>query len=473
MICILTTILKTGNLVVPSEAALQQIDPAWNIARNPIVLAGQAGFPDRLMKADGNNFYPRVGFAFRPLSNQDFVIRGGYGIFVITDWQTGAYGNSLLQTGGPFGLATRFDNALVNGQPVLQFPTGYPSEGGTFRGTPSAGGVNPNFVYPYNQQWNLTVEKALGGQGLRLSYIGTKDTKLGYTRDINKPMPSSIAFNDSRFINPGYVNIAYSDNGGSASFHSFETNLTLRGVGGFRGEFGYAWAKQMTDVPFTYSEGVAGNTIENPYCRSCERARSEIIPKHRIFAGFTWDVPVGRQRALGRDMPGWLDQIIGNWLISSTVRARTGLGITPLFTGSDPSNTNTFSGRPDLVGDPALPDDQRGPDRWYNPSAFVAPPANAGRYGNAGRNLVEGPGAFRMNLGLFKSFPVNERFRIVFSMTSNNILNKVDYSWGRPPGSTTPINAPNAGFLTSLYEDVGQREINYMRQIFFNLGFEF
>src|SRR5262249_28536907 len=266
--------------------------------------------------------------------------------------------------------------------------------------------------------------------------IGTKDTKLGYTRDINKPMPSSIPFTSDRFLNPGYVNIQYSDNGGSASFHSFEANMTVRGLGGFRGEFGYTWAKQMTDVPFTYSEGVAGNTIENPYCRSCDRARSEIIPKHRFFAGFTWDVPYGRHRAMGQNIPGWLDQIVGNWLISSTVRARTGLGITPLFTGSDPSNTNTFSGRPDLVGDPKLPDDQRGPDRWYNPSAFVAPPANAGRFGNAGRNLVDSPGAFRMNLGLYKFFPVNEHFRIVFSMTSNNILNKVDYSWGRPPGST-------------------------------------
>ena len=54
---------------------------------------------------------------------------------------------------------------------------------------------------------------------------------------------------------------------------------------------------------------------------------------------------------------------------------------------------------------------------------------------------------------------------MVTSVTSNNVLNHVDYSWGRPPGSTNAINSANAGFLTNLYEDVGQRFV------FFNFGF--
>ena len=62
---------------------------------------------------------------------------------------------------------------------------------------------------------------------------------------------------------------------------------------------------------------------------------------------------------------------------------------------------------------------------------------------------------------------------MVVSVTSNNVLNHPDYSWGRPPGSTNPINASNAGFLTNLYEDIGQREWSYTRFVFFNVGFEF
>jgi hypothetical protein len=465
---------KTGALVVPGASSMQQIDPAWNTAANPIVTASQAGFPSRLMNADKNNVYPRVGFAYRPFSDQNTVIRGGYGIYVVPDQQTGAYGNSLLQTSGPYGLSTVFDNAPVNGVPRLQFPTGFPAQGGTYRGVPNVAGINPNFVYPYTQQWNLTIERAILGQGLRISYVGTKDTKLGYTRDINKPFPSSIPFTVDRYIWPNYRSILYTDNGGSASYHGAEINLTTRGVFGIRGEFGYAFAKQMTDMANNTFESVSGPTIPNPYCRTCERARSEIVPSQRFFAGYAWNLPVGKGRQYLHDVPQALNAVIGNWMLTSTVRARTGLGFTPVFSGADPSNTNSFGGRPDLVGNPGLPAGQRSPDLWYNPQAFAIPPANAGRFGNAGRNIIDGPGMLFMNLGLFKSFPVHERARIVFSATSDNVLNKVNYSLGRAPGTNTPpINAPNAGFLTSLAEDYSTRELNYMRQIFFNLSFEF
>jgi len=78
-----------------------------------------------------------------------------------------------------------------------------------------------------------------------------------------------------------------------------------------------------------------------------------------------------------------------------------------------------------------------------------------------------------MNAGVFKFIPLHEKLRMVVSVTSNNVLNHPDYSWGRPPGSTNPINASNAGFLTNLYEDIGQREWSYTRFVFFNVGFEF
>jgi len=477
--------LKTGSLVVPDDNALRQIDPAWNLQRNPIITAQQAGFPSKLMNADANNVSPRIGFAYRPLNNQNFVLRGGYGIYMIPDTSTTTA--NLLQTGGPFALSVQFDNALTSaGQPLLQWPLGWPSVGGTFRGTPSVSGIVPNWVTPYSQQWNFTIEKSVWGQGLRLSYVGTKDTKLGYKRNINLPPPSTTPFSADRYINPAYVGITYVDNGASASYHGFETNLRTKGIFGIRGDFGYRWAKQMTDLAFNTFESVGGNSIENPYCRTCERARSEIVPEHYAFAGYTWDLPFGRNKTIGKSLPRWANAVIGNWMITSTIRARTGLFITPTFTGPDISNTNTFGGRPDLIGDPNLPKDQRQYDHWYNTVAFAIPgcPAarplcsaserqNVGRFGNAGRNLVEGPGIFYMDMGFYKFFPIHESRRIVFSMTSDNILNKVNYGFGRSPGSIPGINAPNPGFLSALYENISTRQNNYMRQLFFNVRFEF
>jgi hypothetical protein len=166
------------------------------------------------------------------------VVRGGYGIYVIPD--TSTTNAALLQTGGPFALSVQFDNALASsGQALMQWPLGWPSVGGTFRGTPSVTGIVPNWVTPYTQQWNLTVEKSIGGQGLRLSYVGTKDTKLGYRRNINLPPPSMIPFTPDRFVNPAYVGITYIDNGASASYHGFETNLRTKDIFGLQRDFGY------------------------------------------------------------------------------------------------------------------------------------------------------------------------------------------------------------------------------------------
>jgi hypothetical protein len=56
-------------------------------------------------------------------------------------------------------------------------------------------------------------------------------------------MPTTIPFTPARFVNPNYVAISYSDNGGGASYNSFETVFTLRGWAGFRGEVEHAFAK--------------------------------------------------------------------------------------------------------------------------------------------------------------------------------------------------------------------------------------
>ena len=73
---------------------------------------------------------------------------------------------------------------------ALPWPVGIPSS--SLAGAPplpSFTFTDPNFSYPYTQQANFTIERAVGGQRLRLSYIMTKDTQLGYRRNINVPPP--------------------------------------------------------------------------------------------------------------------------------------------------------------------------------------------------------------------------------------------------------------------------------------------
>ena len=50
----------------------------------PIVTASKVGYPETgFRNTDLNNFAPRIGFAYRLNNRNDFVVRGGYGIFVV------------------------------------------------------------------------------------------------------------------------------------------------------------------------------------------------------------------------------------------------------------------------------------------------------------------------------------------------------------------------------------------------------
>ncbi len=459
---------KTGNLVVPDEQSLKNLDPAWPLAKYPVVTASSAGFPSRMVNSDGNNFYPRIGFAYRPFNNQNTVVRGGYGVYIVPDQMTGANGNSLLMNGGPFALSSTFNNSVVNGAPLLQWPVGFPTAGTTYNGVPSVSGVNPSFRYPYTQQWNLTVEHQVLGQGLRLSYIGTKDTDLGWSRDLNVPPPSTAPFDPTRRAYPFYSSVAYIDNGANAYYHSFEANLTFRRVFGFTGQAGYAFAKQISDAGDSYNT-LAGSSVQNPYCRACDRGATSLVAPQRVFIEMNWQIPYGRQQKYGSSINPVLNQVLGGWQVTMSYRAHTGQYFTPTYSGADPANVNVFSGRPDVIGNPVLPEGQRSPDHWYNEAAFAIPAPNSGRFGNLGRNTVQGPGFQFMDFALFKAFPIHERARLLFSMVALNFLNHPNWS-----GIGNGINSANPGFISGLtgaastYGFAGP-----MRGISLNAGIEF
>ncbi len=414
----------SGKVVIASDAR-GRIDPLFNRAI-PIIEAPQVGFPDGGYRfADKNNWAPRVGFAWRPWSDNKSVVRGAYGIFS----DNLQYGLIDSLSGGPFTAGSaRFINAIQDGRALFQFPNAFPpSPAGPSTAPPTLNAANPRMVNPYVQQWNLTVERELLGMGIRASYIGTKSTQLLYTRAINRPPASTIVFSQNRRPYPLYGDITLRDNGGNSIYHAGQLEVRRRFSRGLSYNLAYTWENNIADVA---DGGEGGSAIEDPFDRRRERARESYSLTHRMLGSFIWQVPVGRGRKFLASLPAVGDHVLGGWELIGLTYLQSGEWFTPSFATVDTSNTTAFGGRPDRIRDGNLPSGQRTLNRWYDITAFVVPPN--GRFGNSGRNIVKGPPLRVFHLGIGKEFRLlkylDEGVKLHFEAAIQNVFNHPSFA---------------------------------------------
>ncbi|MDQ6698825.1 MAG: hypothetical protein M3Z36_01410, partial [Acidobacteriota bacterium] len=422
-----------------------------------------------LVQSNSNNFYPRVGFAWKPFNDEKTVLRGGYGVYGNT-----IYGSAAAsRVGGPFSGSESFTNSIVNGSPLFSFPRPFLDAGTT--STQNVSGINPNLRTPHSQQFNLTLEREVAHVGLRVSYIGTRSTQLVYARNLNQPPASLVPFTAARRIYPAYNTITWYDNGGNQQYNSLQVSAARSYGKNLSFNTGWTWAKDITDTQNTGS-GFSGPTIENQFNRSAERADNVLTRTHRVYGNLIYDLPFGRGQRFGANIPGFVDAVAGGWNMSWIFVRQSGQFFTPTFTGFDISNTNTLSGRPDRIGSGKL-DSGQSLQRWFDASAFKVPgcpdtdpicakPANIGRFGNSGLNVLRGPSSTNFDLSASKYFRLGDRVTLQLRMLATNIFNHPNFML-----TNTSISSPGTvGRITSTFqEQIGEDA----RQIHFNLRLQF
>lgn len=134
----------------------------------------------------GQNFAPRLGFAYTLDKSNKTVIRGGYGIFYAR--MPGAMVDGLQKSTGVAQKSITLQGTVAADLAAgPQFPNFMP----TTTANPPAGSVSlgyadPNLSTPYTQQWDLGIERQLSrDMGITVSYLGSRGKNFFSVRDLN------------------------------------------------------------------------------------------------------------------------------------------------------------------------------------------------------------------------------------------------------------------------------------------------
>jgi hypothetical protein len=223
-------------------------------------------------------------------------------------------------------------------------------------------------------------------------------------------------------------------NASNASFHGGELVVRRAITKGWGFDFNYTLSHSI-DIQSSAESGAGsgGAVIQDTFNPKSSRASSDFDIRHIITANSVVELPFGLGKPLLANIPGWANQLIGGWQLSSLAKYRSGMPLNITNSGVFPTNYLNAALAVVRPGT-AIPENGVDYDQTGTPSLFRntnASQAFMGQYpGTVGtRGIVRGPQFFNLDLAVSKSFPLKwEGQHILFRAEAFNALNKVNFN---------------------------------------------
>lgn len=471
----------TGTYLIPSAQRNFPIPAAFMTLLQQNNIALQYDSNQALVSAQNTNFAPRVGFAFSP--DAKTVLTGGFGIFYGGVEEVGVGPNMGLNF--PFYATASYTRPSCGTTTCPSLTAqGVTLEQGFSQALavglqnifalPSFEGASPNQKVTNTQGFNLALQRSIAS---------TMVASLGYIGDISRHLITNYGFNAAgALINPANSATGYEPfpgigggtimrNTGLSNYNALQAKLDKRFSNGLNFLATYTWSHTLDDSYDPIAGGVSDRNV-NIIPISQEYTNSPYDIRQRVnFNGF-YDLPVGKGRRF-INHGGVLNMLLGGWSSDLTFSAQTGKPFGVSVTGVTTAGGGTS--RAFLIGNPwagggtpdpsnpisasACPASVHNKTNWYNPCAFANPLAGstipksgAGSeitgeqqviaYLGGKTNILHGPGYQRVNMSLFKDFPVWREQVIEFRADSFNVLNEPSYGIGNSS------DGPTAGQIT-------------------------
>jgi hypothetical protein len=382
-----------------------------------------------LYSSSHRDFAPRFGFAYTPVRNGKWSIRGSYGIFydvpTVSEFTAGGGTGNGGASGAAYNPAGDNPVFSVSARNVV-FQPGAPIFGTATAAPPfGAYSVNPNFTMPHIQNFNLNVQRQLTNTTmLQAGYVGSAGRKLAAVLDINQ-LIGGVRPLAQLYPTLGAINQL----GGIAdsSYNSLQLAMRQR-----------LWKGLTANVNYTYSHALddasSVGTPANSYNLKNDWGSSTFDTRHIMTSFLSYDLPKWTRFASG---------LTNGWQFNSLLTFTTGAPIN-ITAGTNVSGTSEGKDRADLVGNPfanvpVLTNTRA--VQYFNPAAFAKPAA--GTFGNLGRDTLYGPGFGAVDFSIFKKIPVTERIAGQFRVETFNMLNRTN--WANP---NTTLTSATFGQLT-------------------------
>ena len=401
---------------------------------------------------------PRVGLAWDPFGHGKTVIHAGFGIYysLLDDL------DYRLDQNSPFNTTVVEKNIALSS---INFVPGEAPPSGS-KVSPS--GIQPDAKTAGLATWTFKIDQQIAPDTtLSIGYVGSHGYHEILSEDANEPIPTicpaspcpaSLANGtiyyptNAPFANPALANSTTWFTNGLSSYNALELDVTKRFSHGFQLRGVYTFSKSLDDgTAVNSSVGTnAPGFVMYPGNPKLDWGPSTYDVANLAVINGTWELPIGRGKALFGNADGWGEKIAGGWSLSAIATLQSGLPFTPQL-GYNPSNNGDSrdpvrpSWNPAFTGPVIL----GGPNRYFNPNAFLPPVT--GTYGNVGRDVLFGPGLADLDLSVLKTTRLTERINLQFRAEFFNLLNHANF--GSPnavvfsSASTTP--APTAGVITS------------------------